>query len=108
MRFRLLIPILFALSLLAAPTFAADDFANFVTTLESPAKNALAITKSDSSDLTHATRGLYVGGGGNVKVLMVGGQVVTFTGVTAGSLLPIRVNKVYSTDTTASGFIGLY
>lgn len=57
-----------------------------------------------------ATRGLWVGGAGNVKVDLMGGGTVTFTGVLAGTLLQIRASKIYSTTngTTASNLVALW
>lgn len=59
---------------------------------------------------------LYVGGAGNVDVEMESGKRVLFTGVAAGSFLPILVTKIYLTDggppiaktTTATNIIALF
>tara|TARA_X000001388_G_scaffold74863_1_gene68592 strand:+ start:11270 stop:11791 length:522 start_codon:yes stop_codon:yes gene_type:complete len=54
---------------------------------------------------------IYVGdisGGTNIKVTMESDNEVTFTGVVAGSFLPILVKKVFNSGTTASGLIALY
>jgi hypothetical protein len=51
---------------------------------------------------------LYVGGAGNVAVETVGGDVVTFNGVTAGQFLPVQVLKVKSTGTSATNIIALW
>ncbi len=79
---------------------------------ESPAWNAVAVTPADGSDLaTVATRGLYVGGAGDVAVYMSGGDgatAVVFVGVQAGTVLPIRVDRVRSTSTTATSILALY
>lgn len=64
--------------------------------------------KSDTVDLTNATRGLYVGSTGDVKVDLVGSGTVTFKNVQAGTLLPIRVKRLYSTGTGVTDAIGLY
>lgn len=72
-----------------------------------PAEHAEAVTPSDGTDLTIVSRGLYVGGSGNVAVVMASGAAVTFTGVIAGSLLPIRVSRVKSTGTTATTILSL-
>ncbi len=73
----------------------------------STADNAVAVTPSDSTELAPC-RALYVGGAGNVAVVMKGGASVTFTGATAGSILPIRVTKVMSTNTTATAIVAIY
>jgi hypothetical protein len=77
-------------------------------TQSDPAVTFVAVTKSDSTVLP-LTRALYVGGAGNVAVVDgAGSDAVTFTGVTAGSILPIRVRKVMSTNTTATSIVALY
>lgn len=72
------------------------------------ARRAAAVVPSDATLLPDPTRGLYVGSTGNVKVDMVSGGTVTFTAVPAGVLLPIQVERVYATGTTATSIIALY
>ena len=45
---------------------------------------------------------LYVGGTGNVSVVTIGGDIIVFNGVPAGTTLPIQVLKLRSTGTTAT------
>jgi len=45
---------------------------------------------------------LYVGGTGNVSVITIGGDQLTFAGVPAGTTLPIQVKRLRSTSTTAT------
>ena len=72
------------------------------------AYSAAAVTPSDSTTLL-PTRALFIGGAGNVKVDMADtGTAVTFTNVQAGTILPIQVVKVYSTDTTATDIVALF
>jgi hypothetical protein len=72
---------------------------------------AAAVTPSDSATFP-PTRGLRVGTAGDVTVLMSGdgasGTPVLIPAVLAGELLPIRVTKVMSTGTTASGITALW
>ena len=85
----------------------ADTFGNQYAGLESPASNAIAVTKSDATVLT-TTRALYVGGAGNISVVMAGaGNTVVFQGLPAGSLLPIRVTKVLAA-TTATLIVAMW
>ena len=86
---------------------AANNFSYPSNPIEAPATHAEAVTPSDSAELTNVTRALYVGGAGNVVVVMHGGETVTFTGVPAGAILPIRVKQVKSTSTTATSIVGL-
>jgi hypothetical protein len=51
---------------------------------------------------------LYIGGAGNIRVLTAGGDDVVFTGVLAGSFLPIQVTRVFATDTTATNIVALW
>lgn len=85
-----------------------------------PARRAIAITKSDTLDVTSPagdaapcyTAGLYIGVSGDVAVIMAGdplaaGTSVTFKAVPVG-ILPIQVRRVMSTNTTATNMVGLY
>jgi hypothetical protein len=72
-----------------------------------PANNAVLVSPHDDNDLEHVSRALYVGGTGNVVVIMLGGETVTFSGVPAGAILPIRVSRVKATDTTATLILSL-
>ena len=67
-----------------------------------------AITPSDATDLEWLTRGVYVGGEGDVVAVLPSGDTVTFVGVLAGSVLPIACKRVNSTDTTATNIVALY
>jgi hypothetical protein len=69
-------------------------------------EDGFAITPSDSTVIA-ATRGIWVGGAGNLAVTMGSGAVLTFAGVAAGTLLPIQVQKVMATNTTATLILGL-
>jgi len=62
----------------------------------------------DDAGVIQLTQGLYVGGAGNVRVLMAGAQDVTFVGVPAGTILPIAVTRIFATNTTATNILGLY
>lgn len=65
----------------------------------------VAWTPNDGVDLDEYSRAVYVGGNGDLSVLTVDNQVVTFFGVLAGSMLPIRVRRIRSTATTATNII---
>ncbi len=69
------------------------------------ATDAIAITKSDSTIVN--VDAIYVGTTGDVAVLTSKGTTVTFPSVPAGAILPIKSTKVMSTNTTASGLVGL-
>ena len=82
---------------------AVDNFASRQPELMTqPATRAEAVTKSDSVDLSYVSRGIYVGGAGDVAAVMWSGDVVTFSAVPAGTLLPIRCKRINSTNTTAT------
>ena len=85
-------------------TLNQKDAPNF----EAPAIGAAAVTPNDSTDLSRPSRAVFVGGAGNLKADMTNGDTVTFTGVLAGSVLPIRVRRVYSTGTTATNIVSMY
>ncbi len=77
--------------------------------MAAPANSAEAVTPNDSTDLTNVSRALYIGGAGNVYVDMRDtGTNIAIIGATAGSVLPLRVSRVYSTNTTATNIVALY
>lgn len=73
-----------------------------------PARQAEAATPSDITVLFTSTKGVWVGGAGDLAVTMHDGTSVTFPGVVAGSLLPISVTQVLATGTTATNIVVLY
>lgn len=75
-----------------------------------PAVKAVAVTPSDSTDLTVAPcRALWVGGAGAVAVILADDTSgVTFSAVPAGTLLRVAAKRVLSTGTTATAILALY
>ena len=65
-------------------------------------------TLYNTPDIPNNGAVLYVGVAGDVDVITAGGDEVTFTGVLAGSFIPVQVTRVKDTSTTASGIIALW
>ncbi|MDQ7020208.1 MAG: hypothetical protein Q9M33_13730 [Robiginitomaculum sp.] len=99
---------------------ATDNFGGNSSSLDSPAKIALAISPDDANELPLITRAIYVGGDGDLTVVMAEGDgvtgkaatlpafpVVVFVGLKAGTVLPIRARQVMATGTTATNLVGL-
>ena len=84
-----------------------DDFENHTVGLTSPCSAAEAVAPSDTADLTYASRVLYIGTPGDLRIEMLSGDVVTLVGVPGGSAYPIRAVKVLSTGTTAGSILAL-
>jgi hypothetical protein len=87
---------------------AVDNFSQFTRGASGPVNGAVAVTPDNSNDLTNTTRGIYVGGAGNIKVDMADGTTVTFTAIAIGIVHPLRVKRVYATGTTATTILALY
>lgn len=88
---------------------AQDLFASYADdAIMAPVAHATAITPHDDNDLTIVTRGLYVGGAGDVAVILHGGEAVTFTSLAAGVIHPLRVTRVKATGTTATAILGVW
>ena len=93
----------------------SDIYAQRSTPVASPARNAMAITKSDTVDLSPYAKGIYVGGTGDVIVIMVNdyeqngdsATPIKFASVPAGTVLPIQVARVMSTNTSATNMVAL-
>lgn len=67
------------------------------------------ITPSDSAGLSVVTRAIYIGGSGNISLILAYDSApVTLNGVVAGSILPLRVKRVMATNTTATNLVAIY
>lgn len=86
----------------------ADAYSN-INDLVSPARKAIAVTPADGADLTDIPKALYIGVGGTISVDPVDGPgtAVSFT-VPQGVFDAVRVKRVRSTGTSATGIVGLY
>ena len=85
----------------------ADIFEDRSSGLESPGYDASAVTPSDSTDLAVTSRALYVGAGGDLRVTVGSGSVVTFFNVPEG-MLPMRVSRVHASGTTAADIVTVW
>jgi hypothetical protein len=72
-----------------------------------PAHYAAVVTPSDTTDLLAASTAIFVGGTGNMRVTMLGGGIVTFTGLPIG-WHSIRVTRVWATSTTATNIVAVW
>ncbi len=86
---------------------AAIDLFVGMSSIDAPCIHAEAVTPSDSVDLTYVCRALFIGGAGNLCVITSGGDTVLFTGVVAGTILPLRASRVKLTTTTATNIVAL-
>lgn len=68
----------------------------------------VAVTPSDTTLLSNTARGFIVGATGNVTVLGVDGNAVTFTACPVGVLYPIWFNRVNATGTTTADIVALW
>jgi hypothetical protein len=85
-----------------------DSFRAETSDLSSPIRHGFAVAPtSTNADLTSATRALWVGGGGDLNVMLVSGATVLLKGVPGGSLLPLRVARVLASGTTATSIVAL-
>jgi len=69
--------------------------------------HGVAVTPSDTTDIGFVTRAVWVGGAGNLSVTLESGAKVLLSGITAGSMLPIKALRLWATDTTATLLVAL-
>ena len=77
----------------------------------------IAITPSDTVAIGESTAGdgkkrapraVYVGGTGALVAVMADGTTATFSGIPAGTVLPIQPTRINATATTATLLLALY
>jgi hypothetical protein len=73
-----------------------------------PGRRAAAVTPSDTVSYDGPARALYVGGVGNVVVVLTDNSTVTLTNVQAGTIIPLWHKRVNSTSTTATSMVALF
>ncbi len=78
-----------------------------VKVLEGNGEDAFSVAPHDTNAF-QATKGLYLGVSGDVRVKMKSGNIITFKGLSAGVIHPISITMVYATGTTALEIVGVY
>ena len=84
-----------------------DEFSEFARSLTAPATASEVIVPDDVAMLGFATRGIYVGQGGDVSLKMLSGDTVTLRNMQTGTIYPMRVVQVMATGTTATHLVAL-
>jgi len=84
-----------------------DRFEGRASGTESPATHGFAVTPSDVTSLSEISRAIYVGVQGDLSVLMQSGATIDLVAVPAGTILPLRADRVNATGTTASALVAL-
>ena len=96
-----------AASLLLQPAVPQDPATNTANS-SVPASFGAEVVPSDVNELSHVSRALYVGTGGDVTLVLENGQELPFVGVPGGTIMPLRVRQVNATGTTASDINALW
>jgi hypothetical protein len=84
-----------------------DRFEGREPHLAGPAQHGFAVTPHNTNLISETTRGLYVGGAGDLVLVFASGAQITVSSVPGGTVLPVRVTKVLATGTTATALVGL-
>jgi hypothetical protein len=84
-----------------------DPYSDLVPATDGPLVGGFAVTPG-APELPFVTRALMVGGAGDVAVIMRNGDTLTLPGLQPGALYPMRVTRVLTAGTTATGILGLY
>jgi hypothetical protein len=83
---------------------AVDPFARHAPGVADPARDAMTVTLSDSTDLGFVTSALYLPEPGDLSVITLAGQTRLLAGLGAG-WHPLRVTRVRASGTTLSQLI---
>jgi hypothetical protein len=88
---------------------ASDDaYLNHARAPGDPARRAVTVTPSDGTDLSPWAKALYLGQGGDLKIIPAGSDdPVTLKNHPAG-YVAVQAKRVYATGTTAAHIVVLY
>ena len=79
-----------------------------VDQLSDPSVAPFTVTPHDTNELQRTAKAVYVGIAGSVTLRAPGSSAdVTFVGVPAGMILPVRASHIRATGTTAGSMIAL-
>lgn len=84
----------------------ADRFQNYSDSPLAPATAPFAIVPSDATELPLASKGIYVGTGGDVTLRGINATAdVTYRNLPDASYIAVRASHVRATGTTATNLI---
>lgn len=89
-------------------TTGVDPFLGCSSDPLGPAVHAAAVTPSDTNELPNYSKRLWVGGVGNLTLITVGGETVTYPSVPAGTYIEARAKQVKATGTSAINILAEY
>ena len=99
-------------SIPAATAQTVDPFGGYSDSVQGPCRHWAVITPSDTVDLVTVPKAIYVGGGGDLKMIGVAAPAaaagVVWSGVPSASLLPVRPRRILATGTTATLIVACY
>jgi hypothetical protein len=86
-----------------------DSFAALVSLTVNPADNAVAVNLDNGNFQTaELCRSVYIGTGGDLTIIMKGGEEVTLRNLPDASHIALRVNTFVADNTTASDIVALW
>lgn len=88
------------------PVVATNPWSTYVLGPSTVPQGAIAVIPSDTDELSTVVRALEATGAGNIAVVFVDGTSATLV-FAAGERKTGFIKQVKSTDTTATGIIGL-
>ena len=72
----------------------------------------VVVNPSDTVDITGSTANtpatLFVGVGGDIDVITLGGSIILLKNIADGTFLPIQVTRVKATLTTATDIVAIF
>ena len=84
-----------------------DRFETFAAGLTAPATDGAPALPSAAEDFAQVSRALWIGGAGDLDLVLADGARVVLAGVPGGILLPVRARALRG-GTTATGVVALW
>lgn len=86
----------------------ADPYQSRAASADAPARRAAAVTPHDSNDLGVFAKALYLGQGGDLRLIPAGGAEAVTLKNHAPGYVAMQARRVLATGTTASQIVALF
>lgn len=85
-----------------------DAYHAYAPSPEAPARRAEAVTPSDTTDMARGAKALFLGEGGDLRLIPAAGEAAVTLKNHPGGYVAVQTRRVMATGTTAQHIVALF